>query len=110
MKYAHWDGIIWDIQTVDTNVLGAGWFWAPSTSIVLDSTNTPHISYTDNSLVQSLKYAYWTGDEWHTQRIDTGRSAICGESSLALNQDDQPRIACHDYAEGDLLYIRRGSQ
>jgi hypothetical protein len=47
----------WDIQTVDSEEdVGR------CTSIALDSSNNPHISYLD--WIENLKYARWTGSSW----------------------------------------------
>ncbi|HDH04780.1 MAG TPA: choice-of-anchor D domain-containing protein [Nitrospirae bacterium] len=52
MKYAYYDGISWNIETVD-NEENVGW-WA---SLALDSSDNPHISYYDWTNYD-LKYAY----------------------------------------------------
>jgi hypothetical protein len=44
LKYAHWTGTAWDIQTVDSGEYA----WASvggSSSLALDSADRPHISY-----------------------------------------------------------------
>ena len=46
---------IWDVQTVDSTD-SVGW----DTSIALDSSDNPHISYWDNTNYY-LKYAFWNG-------------------------------------------------
>ncbi|NIV31371.1 MAG: carboxypeptidase regulatory-like domain-containing protein, partial [Anaerolineae bacterium] len=44
LKYAHWTGSTWDIQTVDS----AG-DMGRYTSLALDASGYPHISYFDDS-------------------------------------------------------------
>jgi hypothetical protein len=110
LTYAHWNGTTWSTDPVDVGVYLNYPSWEMSTSLALDSANAPHISYTVDSSPQGLKYAFWTGSSWDVMRLYTGGEKMCGQSSLALNDNGQPRIACHDLNERGLLYIRKGLQ
>jgi hypothetical protein len=73
------------------------------TSLVLDRTDYPHISYCGNCLSDSevLKYAYWTGTSWMIQTVDTG----AGEgTSLRLDGAGNPHIS---YNGSGLRYAYR---
>lgn len=94
--------LTWTTQTVDTN--GSGGWWS---SLALDSSNNPHISYQDYTNFD-LKYAKWTGDEWATEIVDlTGN--VSGHSCLALDSLNNPHISYH-YRTNDALKYAKGTQ
>ena len=79
----------WQTSVVDT--AGGGY-----TSLALDTSGNPHISYFENSN-QDLKYAKWNGSSWTTQIIDAAGYAGF-YTSIALDSSDKPRIAYHSGA------------
>ncbi len=106
LKYAAWNGASWDIHTADSIGVGC---WAPgSTSLVLDASDRPHISYCDAAstghphVPSVLKYAVWNGTGWEVQVVDG--PDVGHYSSLALDASGYPRISYQDYANGDLKY------
>jgi len=90
LKYATWNGSSWQFSYVDSpgNV---GWY----PSLAIDSSNRPHISYFEYIgsyyTTGRIKYAYWNGSTWQIQAIADGLSYY-GYSSLALNENNMPRI------------------
>jgi len=99
LKYATWDGKTWTIQTVDS-----GDHVFAATSLVLDSSGNPRISYRNSTGEGfSLKYAAWNGSAWTRQTIGPIKY---GKPSLALDSANIPGIA-YDVA-GPLLYARGG--
>jgi hypothetical protein len=76
----------WTTQTVDSQ--GDVGQYA---SLAIDSWGRPHISYYD-ATNKELKYAKWTGSEWVTRTVDKLLIG-CRSCSIALDADDNPRIA-----------------
>lgn len=82
-------------QCIDVDTLGnVGWY----TSIILDSSKNPHISYIDWGN-QKLKYAHYVGsggncgsNAWQCTTIDSA-VVIYGSTSIALSPDGKPHIA-----------------
>jgi hypothetical protein len=88
----------WHIETVDSvGDVGA------ATSIALDSSGYPHISYIDWTN-NYLNYAYWTGTHWLITAVDTS-GAVCSNTSIALDSQGYPHIAySRYYLYEDLMY------
>ncbi|MFQ6128696.1 MAG: PKD domain-containing protein, partial [Thermoplasmata archaeon] len=76
----------WCVVTVDDSVVVHG-----TTSIGVDSSNYPHISYYDTTN-GDLKYARWTGDRWSLETVDS-EDDVGRSSSLAIDSEDNPHIA-----------------
>jgi hypothetical protein len=81
----------WSIETVDA-AANVGYY----TSIAVDSTDQPHISYHDNFWFD-LKYATWTGSAWYIEPVDTVGS-VGYFTSIAIDSADQPHISYIDYS------------
>ncbi len=89
-------------ETVDTTGI-VGY----DNSLAVDATHNPHISYFDDDHMD-LKYAYKTGETWHTETVDT--TGWVGQyTSLALDNNDNPHISYYDNTNKDLKYAYKSS-
>ena len=99
LRYAFFDGASWHTETLDSGGINCQF-----TSIALDGSDNPHISYynPDNS---ELKYATKSSGSWNVQSADN--SGIVGlHSSLALDSSGNPHISHYDSRNHDLRYAR----
>lgn len=91
VKYASWDGITWETETVDSS---AGYC-----SLALDSHNNPHICYLKNST--DLQYAVKTGGKWKIVNIDFHANY---PSPIVLDSAGNPYIIYVSHA-ADINYV-----
>lgn len=88
--------ITWNIQTVDsTGVVGG------HSSIALDSSGKPHISY--YAFTNGLRYAKWTGSAWSIATVDSTGDAGA-TNSLTLDTKGKPHISYLCSTTSDLKY------
>jgi hypothetical protein len=114
-RYAHWDGTAWQISDValDTHMSGTDSEYS-STSIAIDSSNTPHISYFQENRwdgstwnnTGDLMYATWNGTAWVTTGVDTDGDYDGRNNSIAVDSNDYPHISYSDASNQDLEYAR----
>jgi hypothetical protein len=93
LKYANWDGSLWQTTFVDTteSVYGV-------TSIALDDAENPHISFYKDG---ALWHAWWNGSDWQQEMVDALIWVDIGKwSSIAFDTDGYPHIA-YTYYTGD---------
>lgn len=94
LKYAHWDGTNWIIQTIQPPLLDV---FMPNT-LTLDSNERPHVIYGCCGL--PLRYAYWNGTQWNIEVI--GRYSDV--SSLVLDREDRAHTSS---SRSHLIYLHR---
>jgi hypothetical protein len=95
LLYAQWDGVMWQIETVDSGG-DVGLF----TSLALDSSDRAHISYFDNDNTD-LKVAQWNGAMWQIETVDSNGD-IGRFSSLALDGNEYPSVGYYDSTNTNL--------
>jgi hypothetical protein len=90
LRYAMWDHSLkrWFEMTVDQN--------AGSCSLTLDSTQHPHLSYTEFT-GGHLKYGHWDGTNWRSEVVPINAMNISYYNSIALTPDDRPNISFYEY-------------
>ncbi len=98
-------GYGWVMTTVEENITSFGGY----TSLALDGSGYPHISYYDDTWQeQALKYAYWNGSAWVTQTVDSeGRGGKYTSLALEPTAPYTPHISYSRYRDGaddDLMY------
>ena len=97
LKYASYNGSSWSTESIDTNCrLGEG------TSIQLDSSANPKVSYIDVT-TYDLKYASHNGSSWSISTVDSA-GWVGYYSSLQLDDSNNPKISYFDATNGDLKY------
>jgi hypothetical protein len=86
LKYAYYDGSIWKTELVDSTGNAVASYYV--TSLALDSSDRPYISY---SGYEDIRYAWLDGSAWITETVDTCYFGC--SPSLALDSHDHPHIA-----------------
>ena len=93
----------WQIMTVDS-----GGIIGQYTSLALDSSDYPAISYYDFSN-KDLKYAKWDGLAWIPETVDSSGYDVGKYSSLALDASGIPRISYYNASSGEVIYASQDS-
>jgi hypothetical protein len=88
----------WSVEIVDT-----GQFIGSYSSLALDGSDNPHISYYDQAN-GNLKYARKTGSEWEIYTVDHDYAGI--HTSLALDSKGYPHISYIDENTHTLKYAK----
>jgi len=93
LKLAKWVGNSWKINIIDNETIG--------TSTVIDSNDHIHIAYYDSNI--ELKYAYYNGNYWHIEVVDTSTN-VYGPPSIDLDKNNNPHISYTTYGGHEIKY------
>jgi hypothetical protein len=105
LGYAYWDGHNWSFNQISSAIAEHEFSYVNGlTSIRLDSSNNPHISYYDG--VENLSYASSNGSFWSTQIVEQIRGTTEVHASLALDSEGNPHIS---YCDNDLKHATLAS-
>ncbi len=105
LKYAHYNGSTWLTETVDSSD-DARYDTGRYTSLALDETDHPHISYRSR---YDLKYAWHDGAAWHIETVDA-HGGGAWQTSLALDELGRPHIGYHDNFDLKYAYASTSPQ
>jgi len=97
VKYAYHDSTNWKFENIDSSAL-VGY----DTSIALDPSGNPRISYFD-SYNYHLKYARYDGANWQIETVDSSTN-VGWYNSLALDSIGNPHFSYSDFTNDDLKY------
>ena len=86
-------------HVAQTSVIGDN--YSEYSSLALDSSGNPHISYVDRT--GALTYAVYNGTTWMVQPV-MNAGAHVSYTSLELDQSGQPSISYYDFDTGELRY------
>jgi hypothetical protein len=99
LKYASYDGSTWHFQDVEVGGPLDAYLY---TSLALDSTGRPHVSYYSFGSAD-LVYARLDTGGWYTSTVDAVGD-VGKYTSLALDSNDRPHIAYFNETGDDLKY------
>jgi len=100
LKYAAWDGTLWQKQTVDQRGIET---IGEYTSLAVDAEGNPHICYYYSS-TGSLMYARWNGSGWSKEIVGSVLLMAGLSPSIKIDTSGRPRIVYYDWTEGNLKY------
>ena len=103
LKYANWDGAVWQTQWVDTQEVRG-----KVSSLALDANDYARIAYRDDTN-DRLRYVAWDGSSWQFESIDWNGN-VGWYPSLVIAADGSSRVAYRDIRDGMLRYAHRDAQ
>jgi hypothetical protein len=100
LRYAHWTGSYWDVQTVDHSGIHYTF-----TSLALDNNDFPHIAYSTSA---GHRYARLTDTTWEMQTFDPDESNSYSVNALALDTTGRPHIGYYAPRQGPMYAYWNG--
>ncbi len=104
--YARWNGSSWNFTYL--YYTESGFDYVGYTSLALDGNDYPHIAYHYFDWSEDtdyLYYVYWDGSGWRYDTVEWGYN-LGWNSSLAIDNSDNPHISYGDYDNDTLKYAR----
>jgi hypothetical protein len=108
LRYAYWNGESWKTQILEGAGIPGSSCW--SVSMILDKTDTPHITYTDipHGLV---KYATKKDGSWRLEVVDSlAGHGYPDRNAIVLDDQGNPYISYYDAGVGVLKVAHRQGQ
>lgn len=110
LHYARKTGETWEIQTVEEQLPKGD--TGHRGSLALDSRGRPHISFLlkflpGNVFTYDLHYAVGTGDNTWSIETPDAEGTTGWDTSIALNQNDEPSVTYHSDATSSLWYAEK---
>ncbi|MBT8439341.1 MAG: S8 family serine peptidase, partial [Gammaproteobacteria bacterium] len=90
LRYAHWNGVAWDIETIDEGIEGIGVF----PSLVMDPlTGESMVADRSNGMI---RFFYRDGDSWSRVEINDGMGSD-SDTNMAIVSSGMPYISYSTY-------------
>jgi putative cell wall-binding protein len=111
IKHAIRNNSTWEKTEVDEVCTGVdgGYYTGVSTSIAIDNSHRPHISYYDYNQ-QCLKHAWLEGSVWEREIVEAPLTKTGECSSISTDSQGRPHIAYSDKNKNQLKYAYKSGE
>jgi len=98
LRYARWDGAVWQIQTLLSKDVGSA---SKAAALVLDSAGRPHIVH---GVWNGIAHTYWDGAAWQSETVDAQAASSSSRLSLTIDGAGRLHLAYWDVTNEALKY------